>query len=235
MKQYAPTPRRIEKGREEGKVLRSQLFTKGLGFVSAVIIISIIFQNDIWIKPPSPVKSLEALGDYAYFWFLQIGLSTGLFLVPYSIISTLSECLIGGVKWKFAKRKIAPFDSVTYGFLGMPANFARISPYLVFILVFVWIADYVPGKMSFGAVLTQLIDWGIVFASVVIIFGGVEFGLSRFKFFKSLSMSLQELRDEIKETDGDPLMKHLRSSLHRSLTYDEAVARIRKSSVVVVG
>lgn len=235
MKQYAPTAHRIEKAREEGKVLKSQLFTKALGLLSGFAILTIIFQNDIWLKPPTPVKSIEALGDYAYFWFLQIGLWTGLFLLPYSFVSTITECLIGGLKWSFAKRKRSPFDSVIQGFFGMPAQISRVAPYLGFILVFIWIADYVPNGYPESEIWGLLNEWILAFAFSVLIFGIVELGLCRFRFRKSLSMSLQELRDEIKETDGDPLMKHLRSSLHRSLTYEEAVSRIRKSSVVVVG
>lgn len=235
MKQYAPTARRLDKAREEGKVLRSQLFTKALGFAFAGLILKINFQNDIWLKPPTPVKSIEALGDYAYFWILQIGLWTGLFLVPYSIVSTLAECLVGGVKWRFAKKSRSPFDSVTQGFFGLPSHAGRVLPYIFLILVFIWIADYVPDYLAVREIWSSLFKWVSIFALAVMIIGTVELGLCRFRFKKSLSMSLQELRDEIKETDGDPLMKHLRSSLHRSLTYDEAVSRIRKSSVVVVG
>jgi len=197
--------------------------------------IIVFFQNDIWLKPHPPVKSIEALGDYAFFWFLQIGKWTFISLFPFGVVTTLLEFLIGGVHWKFAKRKRTPFDSVTQGFSSLPGYLGRILPFLVFILVFVWAADYAPYDERWHHQIKSLIGWSFGALGLTLIGGAVEFGLSRFQFVKSLSMSMQEVRDEVKETDGDPHMKQLRAALHRSLTYEEAVARIRKSSVVVVG
>jgi len=62
----------------------------------------------------------------------------------------------------------------------------------------------------------------------------VAYSLARWRFYKQLKMSLQEVRDEYKEDEGDPHTKAARKHEHRMLLFSEVEKRVKKSKVVVV-
>jgi flagellar biosynthesis protein FlhB len=62
----------------------------------------------------------------------------------------------------------------------------------------------------------------------------VAYSLARWRFYKQLRMSLQEVRDEYKEDEGDPHTKAARKHEHRMLLFSEVEKRVKKSKVVVV-
>jgi flagellar biosynthesis protein FlhB len=65
------------------------------------------------------------------------------------------------------------------------------------------------------------------------IFAGADYALARRRWLHGLKMSLEELKRDRKENDGDPRTRARRSSLHRSLVRG-ALARTREASFVVV-
>lgn len=63
----------------------------------------------------------------------------------------------------------------------------------------------------------------------------VDLGLVRRRFAKRHAMSLEELREEHKESEGSPEMRGLRRQMHQELTAHSEVQAVRKSKVLVVG
>ncbi|GEM_PF-5360658 len=219
MKQFKPTPKRLQKAREEGKVLKSQLFTAFVGVLGMGV--SIYIANILLaIEPPVQLEGRELFR----YWSIKMAQFTGLALVPYTILVLVTESLLGGLTFKIPKKKRSPFDSIIGGVKAIPGHLLKLIPLLGFILVLALYGE--------GSEISFWIKIGLVVIGVV---GLGELFASRHKFISSLSMSFQELRDEIKESEGDPYMKAMRGSIHRMLTYDEVVSRIRKSKVVVVG
>jgi flagellar biosynthesis protein FlhB len=62
----------------------------------------------------------------------------------------------------------------------------------------------------------------------------VAYALARWRFYKQLKMSLQEVKDEHKEDEGDPHSKAARKHEHRALLFSEIEKRVKRSKVVVV-
>jgi type III secretion protein U len=62
----------------------------------------------------------------------------------------------------------------------------------------------------------------------------VAYWLARWRFFRKQRMSLQEMKDEHKEDEGDPHTKSARKHEHRALLFSEVEKRIKRSKVVVV-
>lgn len=219
MKQFKPTSKRLQKAREEGKVLKSQLFTAFIGVLGMGI--SIYFAKTLLaIEPPVQLEGRELFR----YWAIKMAQFTGLALVPYTILVLLTESLLGGLTFQIPKKKRSPFDSIIGGVKAIPGHLLKLIPLLGFILVLVLYGE--------GSEISFWIKLGLLVIGVV---GVGELFASRHKFISSLSMTFQELRDEIKESEGDPYIKAMRGSIHRMLTYDEVVSRIRKSKVVVVG
>jgi flagellar biosynthesis protein FlhB len=65
------------------------------------------------------------------------------------------------------------------------------------------------------------------------LFAGADYALARRRWLRGLKMSLEELKRDRKENDGDPHTRARRSSLHRTLVRG-AIARTREASFVVV-
>ncbi len=56
----------------------------------------------------------------------------------------------------------------------------------------------------------------------------------RFVFIRNLMMSRRDIRDEVKTTEGDPMVKSRRRELHHEWSQQNMLASVRKSNVVVV-
>lgn len=54
------------------------------------------------------------------------------------------------------------------------------------------------------------------------------------KWFKTHGMSHEDLRQESKEDDGDPLLRSTRKARHQELLRDDLIKRIRRSRVIIV-
>ncbi len=63
---------------------------------------------------------------------------------------------------------------------------------------------------------------------------GVAYVLARWRFYRKLRMSFQEIKDEYKEDEGDPHAKAQRKHDHRAMLFSEIEKRVRRSKVVVV-
>ncbi len=64
------------------------------------------------------------------------------------------------------------------------------------------------------------------------VFGVFDYGLQHARRRRRLRMSLDELRREIKEHDGDPLARSRRKAMHRALTKG-SVTRVKEAAFVV--
>ena len=70
--------------------------------------------------------------------------------------------------------------------------------------------------------------------ALVFFMGVIEYIVRRKKYFSELSMSFDELRQEMREEEGDPHIKVAQQQLHQALAYEELVARVRASKVLIV-
>jgi len=87
-----------------------------------------------------------------------------------------------------------------------------------------------------AAALTALLLLGIV-AKVGIMFlilAVGDFFLQRFLYLKELRMTKHEVKEEYKETEGNPLHKIARRQVHREILMHSLIMAIKKADVVVV-
>jgi flagellar biosynthetic protein FlhB len=71
-------------------------------------------------------------------------------------------------------------------------------------------------------------------AAAFIVFAGLDFGIQAWKRNTSLSMTLQELKDEIKESEGDPMMKAKARAIARQRSRSRMMSAMATADVVVV-
>src|ERR1700754_2245430 len=76
----------------------------------------------------------------------------------------------------------------------------------------------------------MVIEVGMAF----LVLGGLDFLLQRFLHLKEIRMTKQEVKDEYKETEGNPLHKAARRQRHREILMQDLIEAIKRASVVVV-
>lgn len=81
------------------------------------------------------------------------------------------------------------------------------------------------GKVSFKVMLRSC--WVLVILAVF------DYIFQRWEFEKSLKMSKQELKDEFKQTEGDPLIKARIKNLQREAARKRMMAKVPKADVVI--
>lgn len=62
----------------------------------------------------------------------------------------------------------------------------------------------------------------------------IDYCFRRYQYMRSMRMTHQELRDELKESEGNAHIRAYRRSLQRSLAAQDIETRIRKAKVIVV-
>jgi flagellar biosynthesis protein FlhB len=71
-------------------------------------------------------------------------------------------------------------------------------------------------------------------AVAITVLAGLGYGVARWKFFRQHSMSLEEVREEYKQDEGDPHVKSARKHEHEALVMGEIERRVKKAKVIVV-
>jgi flagellar biosynthesis protein FlhB len=70
-------------------------------------------------------------------------------------------------------------------------------------------------------------------AAALVFLALLDFLYQRWKFEQGLRMSKQEVRDELKEMEGDPLMRHRRREAHRKVAQARELQQVKTADVVV--
>lgn len=91
-----------------------------------------------------------------------------------------------------------------------------------------------PGLGHGAGLLLQLNKVVYFCAGLLLIFGAADYLATRRRFMNDNSMSLDEVRREHKEDEGDPHVRSHRKALHEAMIMQELVKRVRSSKVIIV-
>ncbi|WP_020410913.1 type III secretion system export apparatus subunit SctU [Hahella ganghwensis] len=111
---------------------------------------------------------------------------------------------------------------------------------IVGLLGYLHIPEYLLLPLSDIPMNALLAHWDVtvlIVASVVFIFFFIsilDMGYQRHSFIKDLMMSRRDIRQEHKDSEGDPQVKGQRKQLHQEWSQQNMLAAVRKSNVVVV-
>ncbi|MCL6625930.1 MAG: flagellar biosynthesis protein FlhB [Alicyclobacillus shizuokensis] len=73
----------------------------------------------------------------------------------------------------------------------------------------------------------------VIIAALMVVLGGLDYLYQRFDFERSIRMSLQEIKDELKREEGDPLIKSTIRKRGRALAMRRMMQEVPKADVVV--
>jgi flagellar biosynthetic protein FlhB len=87
------------------------------------------------------------------------------------------------------------------------------------------------GMDTAGGLIEKVLMRGLV---MMVLFGLLDYGISWWRLEKRMRMTVQELRDENKEDNGDPKIKGRRRKLAQQLIQQRSVKNVTKADVVLV-
>lgn len=250
-KSFAPSERKLRKAREEGKVLKSSIVTQ----------VAVILGITAGLAAATSYK-LPGFQDLIAFALTQGFTSPThclkLFIMEFGVIVTVSlGCgAVAGVAAELCQVGFNPemgllapksdrLDPVA-GARRLFSGFKDLGILLVKAVIISIVAYYAvvplvtqaPFAIShltpqvWGGQMLVRVGWQIACGLVCI--AALDYFVAYRRFYKEMSMSHQELKEEYKEDDGDPHLKHARKSMHHELLFEDMVARVKRAKVIVV-
>ncbi|MNS09273.1 Flagellar biosynthetic protein FlhB [compost metagenome] len=255
-----PTGRRLQEARKKGNVAKSQDVNTGIVLLAGIIIIKMQFGNMAermgWLAEQSlghlPTEDFTVTTLMAT--FLNLGLQYVLIVAP-----TLGLLLLAGlianylqVGVLFSTEAITPKLSKINPIAGFKRIFSRRSVvetikailkmsvvgYLAYQIIASRYAELTATVLfdkAATAALFASVAWEICWkaALTLFIFGILDFFYQRWEHEKGLRMSKQEIKDEGKQTEGDPMVKGRIRRLQREAARRRMMQDVPTATVVI--
>lgn len=253
-----PTPHKIREARKEGRVAKSKDFTQTL-LVGALLAYTITDSERLLsrminiILMPADLQDMdfrEVVSDVV----AAMATETALILLPYVLIVLLvgifAEAIQTGLLVSFKVlvpkgERLNPVSNVKQMF--SMKNFVEfiksiIKIVLLTALIYFIISDTIDdlvkippaGLGAAGVALASMLKKLVIFTFLA--FGAIsllDLIYQRYEYRKSLRMSIEEIKQEYKQLEGNPEIKGQRKQLAKEFAMSESTNKTRKATVVV--
>ena len=91
-----------------------------------------------------------------------------------------------------------------------------------------------PVGVAASYVVSLVFEIGLKVGLAFLLLGAGDFFLQRYLHRKELRMTKHEVKEEYKETEGNPIYKNMRRQMHREILMQSVLAAVREANVVVV-
>ncbi len=89
-----------------------------------------------------------------------------------------------------------------------------------------------PGAILLG-IGESIVNLAFLLALALIVLGFADFSFQKWKHERDLRMTKQEVREELKNMEGDSLIRHRRRDAHRKLAQAQELQRVQDADVVI--
>lgn len=257
-KTEAPTPRRRQEARTKGQVARSQDLTAAAILFAAIMALRVfglelfngllsLMANGLVLQFPNELPNVFAYGKFAWdtiaaglvplllavltagliILFIQVGplLSFQPITPSLSKINPLKglERLFSARSLVASAMQLAKFTVVALvGFISMQLEAARV----------LFSSTIAVGEMAqLGAALVG--ELCLELSGAVLVIALLDFAWQRYKHERDLMMTREEVRDELRNMEGDPAVKRRRRQLQMQIAMQRLRKDVPKSDVVV--
>ena len=204
-KQYDATPRKLEQARKEGQVVKSKDFSMA---VSLLVLFSAIFglAPFIWeqivqiytlLYEQIPNAHLDEIG-MTYIWTTTIKCAA-MIIGPILFLAWLVAILADFVQ-------VGPLVAIA----PLVPKLDKLNPTKYFKNImsiktlFASIDNNFSVMIEFGKLITEFIFKACI---AFLVIAAADYGVTKWKFLKDQKMSFKEIKDEYKNTEGDPNVK----------------------------
>lgn len=253
-----PTPRRKQKAREKGQVARSRELSSAIALVAVVVFVGM--HPLVWVEQWRDLlaKVLEAATttdltprSAIISWTLWTVVRwTAPVMAAAWVLSIAVMAGQGG--FVFSPQALAPnfskFNPATnvsklFSMQGVQNTLKSLIP--MFVISYIAIATVAANwgmligmvqmsprsSIRFGLSIAYQISWksGLVF----VVWGGVDYFLQKFNTNQQMKMTREEVREESKETEGNPQSKVRVKRIQRQMRRRLIIERIQHATVVI--
>jgi flagellar biosynthesis protein FlhB len=254
------TPRRQEKAREEGQIPRSRELTTALVLLVSLVALWVfgekMVRTLISIFRRNFSFSRETIFDpQIMVGYFVSSLMDGLWvLIPFAGL-TVAAALIAPVAlggWLFSPKSAMPKLNRMDPMAGLKRMFSTKSLIELakalgkVILVILFSYFIIHSMLSAIAGLSQesseqamahmmsICYWAsIIIASSTLIIAGIDVPIQLWEFSKKMKMTLQEVKDEMKDSDGRPEVKGRIRQLQREMSQRRMMSNVPKADIVI--
>jgi flagellar biosynthesis protein FlhB len=255
-----PTPRRIDKAREEGRFPAAKELVSALQFLAFVALIG--WGGGAWVAQMR--RLIRLLVERSFQGDLSVG--SAFVLVRVVVEQAILPLVLAGsglVILSLAVRLATTRMGISWNALtpdfGRLNGFARLKdlprqniPALVqaaFMLPLAGITVYAMARQNLAAYLAlpfQDLEIGVLSvtkslqallwkaAAVFVVFGAIDMFRQHRRYIKDLRMSKQEVRDEFKEVEGNPQIKSRIRRLQREVLRRRMMQEVPTATAVIV-
>ncbi len=256
-----PTPRRLEDARKKGDVAKTKEVPAAMT-MAAVLLFAIILGKDFFLSFVKMFSFLfnNINGGELYFADYMKIVHLGLRTIFPLLIGFLSVTLISAVSGHLATvgflftteplkpdlKKINPFGKFMKIFLtkdkavDLIKNILKISVFLMLSITVIVSHRkdiFSLNKLTSPAIMLVL---GRIFLEVLrnavifyVVIGVADWVYQKWSYTQKLKMSRQDIKDEFKNSEGDPLIKHKLKQQRRSMLSKAMQAEVKGADVVI--
>jgi flagellar biosynthesis protein FlhB len=258
-----PTQKRLQDAKKKGQVAKSQDLSSAVLLIVSVVVLWLTSSfigtalKDLIIKQINTATSFtgkftiqnanDALNEII---FTILYLLSGIFIAGFVMAFAINYLQVGSI---FSTETIKPNFSKLNPAQAFQQKFFKSRSYieLVKTIFKIIIAAVVVGTTLWDSrsdllrltalppqasltFLSQLfLNVGLKVGIAYLLIGGADFFLQKMLHKKENKMSKKEVKDEYKESEGDPYIKSKRRQIHREIIAQNMSSSVKKSSVVV--
>lgn len=259
-KSEEPTAKKLEDARKKGQIARSRDFNTmviiALAATTLIMMghIMVADISDIMTKyfQPSRADMFDPMGTLR--WFYSAILDGVFLLIPFLALmlagALFAPMSIGG--WAFSVETITPKLSKLNPIKGLKKVFslkglvelikamAKFFLVAAVALIVIWsnTSEYLDlGSMPMKAALVksgELITWAFLFVTIALmIIAGIDVPFQIWDHKKQMRMTMQEVKDEMKDTEGKPEVKGKIRQMQRQLAEARMMDAVPDADVVI--
>jgi len=255
-----PTPRRLQKAREKGQITRSKEVAPALVLLGGLIILyysghmlvrtlAILMREMLRLSVPSEV-TVPFIQGILHTTAVRLGSTVGLVMAAALFLGITANVMQGGLalSWNalaFNFEKLSPKNGLARvfsknGLIELVKGTLLLS--VVSVIAYRVLADHLPlyprlVMMNAG----QLLYWVSsisyeVFIRVAVflaLLAIADYGFQKYRFLEQLKMTKQEVKEEYKELEGDPLVRARIRRIQRELARRRMMTEVPKADVVI--
>ena len=261
-KSEQPTPKRMNEARKKGQVFKSRDFIQSLLFITAAAVLAAggptyftelsdlmkqFFQPDM-MRGDMPMNAMLSRMGFAWSKFLVLSAPLLGALVVAAVAANFVQvkALFAAeiIKPKFEKlNPLAGFKNIFFSsrtYIELVKNLIKFG--VIFWVLYSSIKgsmrDIIPiasmrldqtASLAGSLILSLLYKVGVVF----LILGGADYMIQKKLHMKNMMMSKEEVKQEYKEQEGDPHVKHMRKHLFEQLMHESVAHNVPKATAVI--
>ncbi len=259
-KTESPTPRRLADAREKGQVAKSADLSAAIGLLAGLVLLK-IFGDNLFSQMMSLMNHAfsldrmpaDPLHAFTTSWYLILGklltmlgpIMLALFLVAIVVNLLQIGFLVSAKPITPSADKISPLQGFKRLFSARSAMRLVMSLIKVTIIGAVawWtISNYMPqlvgmNNLTFTEIVAlsakMMFVLGLKMGAVLLVLAILDFAFQKLQLLKDLRMTKEEVKEELKRMEGDPIMRQRRRNVARQLAMQRMSQAVPKADVVI--